>query len=48
MNTKNKQDQKAQRQKTSHTQEPKKRGRTRLQSNLKFQDHELPELRMTR
>jgi hypothetical protein len=48
MNTQKKQDQKDQRQKTRHTQEPKKRGRSQNQESMKLQEHELPELRMTR
>jgi hypothetical protein len=51
MNTKNKQDQKKnQRQKTRNGQGSKKQGQNpnMLHGDLKHQDHEYPEMRMTR
>jgi hypothetical protein len=49
MNTKDKQDQKNQRQKTRQKQGPKKRGQTSmLPDDRKHQDHEYPETRLTR
>jgi hypothetical protein len=50
MNTKNKQDQKNQRQKSRQEQGPKKQGQNpnMLQDDGKHQDHEHPETRLTR
>ncbi len=50
MNTKNKQDQKNQRHKTRQEQVPKKQGQSpkMLQEDRKPQDHEHPEMRLTR
>jgi hypothetical protein len=50
MNTKNKQDQKSQRQKTRQGQGPKKRGQNSnmLRAERKHEDHEYPETRLTR
>jgi hypothetical protein len=50
MNTKNKQDQKNQRRKTRQKQEPKKQGQksNMLHEDLRNQEHEHPELRLTR
>jgi hypothetical protein len=50
MNTKNKQDQKNQRQKTQQKAEPKKQGQNRnmLHEDLRNQEHEHPETRLTR
>jgi hypothetical protein len=50
MNTKNKQDQKNQLQKTRQKQEPKKQGQNAniLRDDRKYQEHEHPESRLTR
>jgi hypothetical protein len=50
MNTKNKQDQKNQRQTTRQKDGPKKRGQNSamLHEGRKHHDHEYPEMRMTR
>ena len=48
MNTKNKQTQNNQRQKTRQKQRPKERGQNMLQHDRSHQEHELPEMRLTR
>jgi hypothetical protein len=50
MNTKNKQDQNSQRQRAGEKPGPKKRGQNSnaLHDYLKRQDHEYPEMRLTR
>ena len=50
MNTKNKQDRKNQRQKTQQKLQPKKQGRNAkmLHEDMGSQEHEHPELRLTR
>jgi hypothetical protein len=50
MNTKNKQDQKNQRQKTRQKQRPKKQGQNliMLHDDRKYHEQELPETRLTR
>jgi hypothetical protein len=48
MNTKNKQDQKNQRQKARPEQGRKKQNSKMLHAGRKFEEHELPEARMTR
>jgi hypothetical protein len=50
MNTKTKQNQKSQQQKTRQKQEPKKQGQNTnmLHEDRKYQEHEHPEMRLTR
>ncbi|MGD1093874.1 MAG: hypothetical protein ABSB35_18040 [Bryobacteraceae bacterium] len=50
MNTKNKQDQKRKGQQTRQKQGPKKQGQSpnNALDDRKYQDHELPEMRLTR
>ena len=48
MNTKNKQTQNNRRQKTRRKQRPKGQGQNMLHTDRNYQEHELPEMRLTR